>query len=258
MSGVKNHVALITGAGHPEGIGFATAKLLRAAGAKVAITSTTERIFTRLDELGGTDKDTFASPADLTDSKAVTALVKQVENTLGPIDIVINNAGMVQVGKEYQSTNLKDTSDEDWHYGIDINLTSAFYVTRAVLPQMMVHNYGRIVHISSVTGPVVGISGSSNYGSAKAGLLGMVRSLAIEVGRHNITANCIGPGWIKTGSSSEAEIIAGQYTPVGRAGYPEEVGHAAVFLSSEEASYITGQFIIVDGGNSIQEYKVAL
>ena len=258
MSGVKGRVALITGAGHSEGIGFATAKLLKAAGAKVAITSTTDRIFTRLEELAGSKENTFAKAADLTDPQAVTDLIAAVEAALGPIDIVINNAGMVQVGKEDTSGALLETTDENWRYGIDINLNSAFYVTRGVLPKMIENNYGRIVHMSSVTGPLVGIEGSTIYSAAKAGLVGMVRSLAIEVGKHNITANCIGPGWIETGSSEPAEITAGRYTPVGRPGRPEEVGHVAVFLSSEEASYVTGQLIVVDGGNIIQEHKVAL
>jgi len=258
MAGVEGRVALVTGAGSADGIGFATARLLRDKGARVAITSTTDRIFERLDDLGGSQDETFAKTADLTDSAMVTRLCGAIEDKLGPIDIVVNNAGMVQIGRDESSTLLHETSDERWRYGIDINLTSVFLVTRALLPGMMARNYGRIVQMSSVTGPVVGIPGSSIYGAAKAGLVGMTRSLAIEAGPHNVTVNCIGPGWIKTASSDEAEIIAGRYTPAGRPGTPEEVGHLAVFLASEEASYITGQLIVVDGGNTIQEYKVAL
>ncbi len=255
MTGVKNRTALVTGAGSDGGIGFATARLLRESGARVAITSTTDRILERLDELPGGDGEVFAAPADLTDSDQVEKLVKEVSNALGPIDIVVNNAGMVQVGRDEPSGHLNETSDESWHYGININLTSAFLVTRAVLTGMMERNYGRIVQMSSVTGPVVGIPGSSVYGAAKAGMLGMARSLAIEAGPHNVTVNCIGPGWIQTPSSSEAEIVAGTYTPAGRPGTPEEIGHVAVFLASEESSYLTGQLIVVDGGNTIQEYK---
>jgi 3-oxoacyl-[acyl-carrier protein] reductase len=229
MAGVEGRVALVTGAGSADGIGFATAKLFRATGAKVAITSTTERIYKRLEE---------------------SALIEEIANALGPIDIVVNNAGMVQVGRDEPSTPLHETTDKGWRYGIDINLTSAFLV--------MDRNYGRIVQMSSVTGPVVGIPGSAVYGAAKAGMLGMARSLAIEAGPHNVTVNCIGPGWIKTASSSEDEVVAGRYTPAGRPGTPAEVGHVAVFLASEEASYVTGQLIVVDGGNTIQESKVAL
>ena len=258
MAGVEGRVALVTGAGSADGIGFATARLLRAKGAKVAMTSTTDRIFQRLEELGGGDAQSYAKTADLTDSTLVTDLIGAVEDALGPIDIVVNNAGMVQVGRDTSWAALHETSEEDWRYGIDINLTSVFLVTRALLPGMMERGYGRIVQMSSVTGPLVGIPGGAAYGASKAGLLGMARSLAIEAGPRNVTVNCIGPGWIKTAYSDEEDIVAGRYTPAGRAGTPEEVGHVALFLASEEASYITGQLIVVDGGNTIQEYKVAL
>ena len=257
MSGVKDRVALVTGAGSPEGIGFATARLLYSAGAKIAITSTTDRINERRNEIERTALNVFSGAADLTDSTAVNTLIEQIESDLGPIEIVINNAGLAQIGRDKPSTLFHEVSDEQWHYGIDINLTSAFMVTRAVLPGMMERNYGRIVNISSVTGPSVGIAGSSVYSAAKAGMLGMTRSLAIESGPNNVTVNCIGPGWIETASSGDSEITAGKFTPIGRSGTPEEVGHVAVFLASEEASYVTGQLLIVDGGNTIQEYKVA-
>ena len=249
--------ALVTGAGSAEGIGFATAKLLRSAGARVAITSTTERIHDRRRELDDTTRDVFAAVADLTDAQAVTDLCARVNETLGPIDILVNNAGMVQIGRDEPSAALHEVSDEKWRYSLDMSLSTAFFMTRAVLPSMIARRYGRIVNMSSVTGPVVGISGSTVYGAAKAGMLGMTRSLAIEAGPHNITVNCVGPGWIHTGSSSDAEVKAGAFTPAGRPGTPDEVGHVAVFLASEEASYVTGQLIVVDGGNTIQEYKVA-
>ena len=148
MSGVKNRVALVTGAGSPDGIGFATARLLYSVGARVAITSTTDRINQRCDEIKGTSEDVFSQTADLTDSTAVNSLIEQIENVLGPIEIVINNAGMVQIGRDEPSTLFHEVSDEQWRYGIDINLTSAFMVTRAVLPGMMERNYGRIINIS--------------------------------------------------------------------------------------------------------------
>ncbi len=255
MAGVQGRVALITGAGAADGIGFATARLLRVAGARVAITSTTGRIFDRLGELGD---GCFAATADLTDADQVQGLVASVAKTLGPIDILVNNAGMVQTGKKSKRATLAQTTDEAFAFGIGINLTSAFMVTRAVLPGMIKRKYGRVVHMSSVTGPLVGIAGSGTYATAKAGLLGMARVMAIENGPYGITVNCIGPGWIETGSSSPKEVTAGRYTPVGRAGRPDEIGHVAVFLASEEASYLTGQMIVVDGGNTLQEFKVAL
>ena len=258
MSGVEGRVALVTGAGSAGGIGFATARLLRAAGAKVAITSTTDRIFERLEDLGGEPGETFAKPADLTDSAMVTSLIEEVKDSLGSIDIIVNNAGQMQVGRDEPWLPLYQMSDDNWRYAMDINLTSAFSITRAVLPGMMEHKYGRIVHMSSVTGPVVGIETAAAYSAAKAGMLGMARTLAIEVGPFKVTVNCVGPGWIDTGALGEDSLTAGRHTPVGRPGRPEEIGHVAVFLASEEASYITGQLIIVDGGNTIQEFKVAL
>lgn len=258
MSGVQGRVALVTGAGSADGIGFACAKLLLAAGAKVAVTSTTDRIFERLAELGGDSANSFAKPADLSKTDEVEGLVADVTAHLGGIDILVNNAGMTQIGGDEPTGPLLETSDRGWDYGIAISLTSAFLMTRAVLPGMVERRYGRVVQMSSVTGPLVGIPGSSVYATAKAGMLGMTRALAIEVGASNVTVNCIGPGWITTASSSEAEETAGRHTPVGRSGTPEEIGHVAVFLASEEASYVTGQLIVADGGNTIQEYKVAL
>ena len=253
MAGVAGRVALVTGAGSAGGIGFATARLMKEAGAKLAITSTTDRIFERLEELGGAGA--FAATADLTKRAEVERLVAEVVAALGPIEILVNNAGMVQLGVENDSQLLHEIDDEQWRYGLDINLTSAFLVTRAVLPGMIAQGYGRIVQMSSVTGPLVSNPKAALYGAAKAGLLGMTRALAIEAAEHNITANCIGPGWIETPSSSPEEIFAGQNTPCGRPGHSEEIGNVALFLASEEASYLTGQLIVVDGGNTIQEYK---
>ncbi len=256
MAGVAGRVALVTGAGSAGGIGFATARLLKEAGARVAITATTDRIFTRLEELGNAEGEKgFAGTADLTDRAQVEALVADVAAALGPIEILINNAGMVQTGVSDETYLLQDITDEQWRFGLDINLTSAFLVTRAVLPGMIARGYGRIVQMSSVTGPVVSNPKSTIYSAAKAGMLGLTRSLAIEVARHDITVNAIGPGWIETASSSPQEVVAGRNTPAGRPGRPDEIGQVALFLSSQEASYLTGQLIVVDGGNTIQEFK---
>ncbi len=253
MPGVRNRTALVTGCGAADGIGFAIARTLQAAGARVAITSTTDRIFDRQRELKGT----FATKADLTRPEDTTRLVLEAEAALGPIDVLINNAGMVQTGRGQKRSTLADATDAAWNFGLDINLTQVFRLTRAVLPGMIARRYGRIVHMSSVTGPMVAIHGSAIYGTAKAALTGMARAVALENGSHGITCNCIGPGWIATGSSSFKEIAAGRRTPVGRSGTPNEVAHAALFLASEEASYVTGQLIVVDGGNTLQEMKGA-
>ena len=260
MFDLTGKVALITGVGSPAGIGFASAKLLAKAGAKIFITSTTDRIFEReeyLKSLFGKDK-VYSLAADLTEEDQVLNLSKTIIKKFNKIDILVNNAGMVQIGNDQPSKKFIEHSLESWNYGIDINLKSTFLVTRNILPHLKKQKSGRIINISSVTGPIVGISGSTVYGSAKAAMLGLTRSLAIEEGKNGITVNCVGPGWIKTGSSSEAEITAGKFTPIGRPGIPEEIGHTVVFLASVEASYITGQIIFVDGGNTVQEYKVEL
>jgi 3-oxoacyl-[acyl-carrier protein] reductase len=243
----------VTGAGSADGIGFATARILLAQGAQVAITSTTARIYDRLSDLG--PGETFATTADLTRQSDIDRLLNETEAALGPVDILVNNAGMVQTGKFVRRTRLSDMPDTTWDHGLAINLTSTFRLTRAALPGMIDRSYGRVVIMSSVTGPVVAIDGSGVYGAAKAGLLGLTRELALENGPHGITVNAVGPGWIRTGSSSRAEIAAGRRTPLGRPGRPEEIGHVVAFLASDEASYLTGQMIVVDGGNTIQEYK---
>jgi 3-oxoacyl-[acyl-carrier protein] reductase len=255
MAGVRGRTALVTGAGSPDGIGFATAKLLAEAGARVAITSTTERIFDRLKALPGGRRQKAAFTADLTDGRAVAALVKAVEKALGPVDILVNNAGMAQTGIAEPASEFQEITEAAWRRTLDLNLNTCFLVTRAVLPGMRKRGYGRIVNISSVSGPLVVFPRGAGYAAAKAAMLGLTRGLAIEVAKRGITVNAVAPGWIKTASSGAWEVSAGKNTPVGRPGRAEEVGHLARFLASEEASYITGQLIVVDGGNTIQEVK---
>jgi 3-oxoacyl-[acyl-carrier protein] reductase len=255
MAGVEGRVALVTGCGSAGGIGFATARILAARGALVAITSTTRRIRDRLDELPGPASGKAAFVADLMKPKAAIELAAQVAKELGPIAILVNNAGMVQLGRKERASRFEKIGDTEWETAIARSLTTAFRMTRAVLPSMYRRRYGRIVHVSSVTGPLVSNPNATGYSTAKAGMLGMTRSLAIEAGPKGVTVNAVGPGWIKTASSRQEEIVAGENTPVGRPGTPGEVGEVCAFLASEEASYLTGQLIVVDGGNTIQEYK---
>jgi 3-oxoacyl-[acyl-carrier protein] reductase len=253
----SGRVALITGAGSALGIGFATARLLAQGGAKIAITSTTDRIDERARELAAENADVFALPADLRDHASTQILVREILARYGRIDILVNNAGMTQVSNpdETLSTSFAELSEADWDYSIGLNLKTTFNMTKAVLPSMLNAKYGRIVNVSSVTGPLVSNPRATAYSAAKAGMVGLTRSLAMEVARNGITVNAVAPGWIETASSTEQEIIAGKNTPVGRPGRPEEVAAAIAFLACESASYVTGQMMVIDGGNTIQEYK---
>jgi 3-oxoacyl-[acyl-carrier protein] reductase len=250
MAGVQGRVALVTGAGASGGIGFALARALGAAGARVAITATSARIHDRAGDLG-----CMAHIADLTDPGQVAALFTAVEAALGPVEVLVNNAGMVQTGKEVDRQRLAGWSDAAWAHHMALNITTTFHSCRAALPGMVAQGYGRIVNISSVTGPMVTIDGSSAYATAKAAITGMTRSIALEYGAHGITCNAVLPGWIATESSSEDELAAGKRTPAGRPGTADEVAACALFLASEEASYVTGAMLVVDGGNTLQEMK---
>jgi 3-oxoacyl-[acyl-carrier protein] reductase len=257
---VDDRVALVTGAGSSTGIGFAAARALGREGAMLAIASTTDRIAQREEELRGEGMTVAGFVADLTDFEQARRMVEGVLDVYDRIDALVNNAGMVQTGVDASSLSPRfhELSHTDWHRAIALNLTTAFNVTRNVIPGMMTRRYGRIVMVSSATGPVTAIPESVGYGAAKAGMDGMMRGIALEAGPFGVTCNSVAPGWIETGSSEPEELVAGRHTPVGRPGAPEEVAALIVFLASPESSYVTGRSIVVDGGNTIQEFKVAL
>lgn len=248
-------VALVTGAGSEHGIGFAAALELAKAGIDVAVTSTTRRIDDRVGELRRVYPQIrfVGIVADLMHPDAAAQLVDTVAAQLDAIDICVNNAGMIVVGGASTDALVDQVTDHEWRTSLDRNLTTCFAVTRAVLPAMRVRRYGRIVNVASTSGPVQAYVGDVGYHAAKAGMLGLTRAVALESAADGITVNAVAPGWIGTASQSAAEVVAGQRTPVGRSGTAAEVAAAIAFLASPAASYITGQLLVVDGGNSLPE-----
>jgi 3-oxoacyl-[acyl-carrier protein] reductase len=252
---VEGRVALVTGVAKTNSIGFNTARVLGQEGAPLAVVDISPRVHDCAELLRGEGFTVTSHVADLTKMEEVRAAVAEAEGCYGRIDALVNNAGMVIEGMEEDFTGFAKLSEAQWDFGIAINLKTQFNVTRTVIDGMIARRYGRIVNVSSVTGPLVANPEESVYCAAKAGVLGLTRGLALDVARHGITVNAVGPGWIDTGSTTEGERAGALNTPLGRAAAPAEVGKLICFLASDDASYITGQLIVIDGGNTIQEYK---
>ena len=242
MFDLSGKTALITGAS--GGIGGAIAKALHGQGAAVVLSGTRAQALEALKaELGAR---AFIAQANLSDSASVEGLPKAAEEAAGAgIDILVNNAGIT---KDNLFMRMKD---EEWDQVIAVNLTAAFRLSRGVLRGMMKKRWGRIVQISSVVG-ATGNPGQGNYAAAKAGLVGMTKSLAAEVASRNITVNAVAPGFIQTAmtevlTDQQKEMIS-QRIPAGRMGMPEEIAAAVTYLASPEAAYVTGETIHVNGG----------
>ncbi|MDE3082297.1 MAG: SDR family oxidoreductase [Acidobacteriota bacterium] len=254
--GRSERVALVTGAGAADGIGFASARALAAGGARLVISSTTSRIFERVEELRAAGADAQGLVGDLTDPATSSALVELALSTWGRVDVVVHNAGMTSLSDPTFSTGaLEEIDAAHWHAGIARNLDTAFHVAKASLSALCAHGAGRMVFVASVTGPVMAMRHEPIYAAAKAGLVGLARSIALDYADRGLTVNAVAPGWIATGSQTPHEARQGLASPMGRSGTADEIAAVINFLASRDASYVTGQCIVVDGANSIAEER---
>jgi 3-oxoacyl-[acyl-carrier protein] reductase len=242
---LKDRVAVVTGSS--RGIGRAIALKLASLGAKVVVNYHTnaeaaQEVVEAIKAQGG---QAIAVQADVTNADEAARLIQTAQSTYGGLDILVNNAGTTR------DTLLARMSEEDWNLVINTNLKGAFNCTKAAIRPMMRQHYGRIVNITSVAG-LAGNPGQANYAAAKAGLIGFTKAVAKEVGSRNITVNAVAPGYIPTDLTADLpqELVkkAIEMTPLGRAGTAEDIANAVAFLVSDEASFITGVVLRVDGG----------
>lgn len=241
MFDLGGKTALVTGAS--GGIGSAIARALHGQGAHVALSGTRTAA---LDELAKSLGDrVYALPCDLSDPAATDSLVGRAEEAMGHLDVLVNNAGLTRDGLAMRMR------DEDWQKVIDVNLTAGFRLARAALRNMVRRRWGRIIAITSIVG-ATGNPGQTNYAASKAGMVGMTKALAAEVSGRGVTANCVAPGFIETAMTDvlkeeQRQALIGRI-PSGRLGSPDDVAACVAFLASEEAGYVTGQTLHVNGG----------
>ncbi|GAB3221650.1 SDR family NAD(P)-dependent oxidoreductase [Glycomyces halotolerans] len=247
LDSLAGKVALVTGAGSPDGIGYAIATRLRLLGASVAIVSTTKRIHERAEEI-----DAVGFVADLTDEAEVGGLGDAVADAVGEVDILVNNAGLTSKSDPAVVKPVAQLPYSDWQNEMHRNLDTAFLVSRAFVQGMAERGWGRVVNIAAAIGVINAVPAEAAYAAAKAGVTGLTKALATEVVADGVTVNAIAPGLVRTGSSTVPELQRGLDGPMGRPGTPEEVAAAAAFFCAPSASYVTGQTLVVDGGAGIR------
>jgi 3-oxoacyl-[acyl-carrier protein] reductase len=255
LTPIANRSVIVTGAS--KGIGKGIACAFAARGARVLLTARTAAdLEATAEELRSAGKQAIGIAADVCSTADMESVAQRAVEKHGGIDILCVNAGI------FPSARLEDMSPEDWDEVHDINLKGTFLTVRACLPALKSSPHGRIIVTSSITGPITGLPGWSHYGASKAGQLGFVRTAALELARYGITVNAILPGNIRT---EGLEALGDQYiakmieaVPLRRLGSVEDIAHAAIFLASDEAAFITGQTLVVDGGQVLPESLSAI
>jgi 3-oxoacyl-[acyl-carrier protein] reductase len=244
-------VAIVTGAGAPDGIGVAVAREFVGGGATVVLGATSDRIHHRAAEFGD---NAVGVVSDLTTEAGAEILVGTALERWGRVDILVNNAGMTSVTSGWDAdADVAALSLAQWDAAITRNLTTAFLMCRATIPVMTAVGYGRIVSVGSTTGTVNAMPGQSGYTAAKAALVGFSRALALEVVDKGVTVNVVAPGYVSTGSQLDFEAAAAAAGPIGRSGTPDEIAACVAFLAHETASFVTGAVLVADGGHGLPE-----
>ena len=239
-------VAIITGAG--QGIGEAIARLFAREGAKIIVNARTEaKVISVAEDITADGGVACGVPADIGESTGVEQLIEETQQRFQHIDILVHNAGI------FPYALLEDLDEDSWNKVINVNLTSAYRLTKACLPAMKERGAGRVLFTSSVQGNYVAVPGCAHYAASKAGLTGLIKSAALELAPHKITVNGVEPGLVLTSGVEQAlserrRGLMADYVPLKRWGEPVEIAHAMLYLASKEAAYVTGQTIVVDGG----------